>query len=362
MKPYRFIISGGGTGGHMYPALAIAHAIRLEWPEAKILFVGALGKIEMDKVPAHGFPIKGLWIAGFQRGQLRRNILFGVKLLWSLLHSLFILLGHRPHMAIGTGGFASGPLLFMAQLFGVKTLVQEQNSYPGVTNRFLGKKANIVSVAYSRMDRFFASEKVKFTGNPIRKSVLHLPKPNAALKQKLGLDPDRPVLLMLGGSLGARTLNELMASHHESFLACGYQIIWQCGQLYRDTYFPMQKEGLKIVDFISQMDEVYAVSDVIISRAGAGTLSELSCVGKPAILIPSINVAENHQYKNALAFEEHQAAVLIQESEADEVFESQVCQLLNDAQRQLHMGQNMKSLAKPEATETIVEYIKELLP
>lgn len=361
MKAYRFIISGGGTGGHLFPALSIAEGLMQLNPNHKIQFVGALGKIEMEKVPQHGFPIRGLWISGFQRGQWKRNLLFAIKLAWSLIHATWIVLLFRPHMAIGTGGYASGPLLFIAQIFGIKTFVQEQNSYPGITNRLLGKKADKIAVAYEGLDRFFPADRIVNAGNPIRKSLLELPKPDFNLYKELGLNAQKPVFLLLGGSLGAQKLNELMAKYTEEIVACGYQVYWQCGRIYYETYAPLESESILIRDFIPNMEAVYAVADVILSRAGAGTLSELSCVGKPTILIPSINVAENHQLKNAQAFVEHQAAVLIEESQADASFKEVVCGLLKDVEQQKRLAENIRKLAKPKATSSIIKHIETLL-
>lgn len=345
----------------MYPALAIAHALKNAQPESEILFVGALGKIEMEKVPQHGFPIKGLWISGFQRGQIKRNLLFGVKLMWSLLHSLWILFRFRPQLAIGTGGFASGPMLWVAQLFGVKTILQEQNSYPGITNRFLAKRAKVVAVAYAGLEKYFSGTKLAFTGNPVRLSLLELPHATDELYNDFGLNPKRPVLLVLGGSLGALKINELMAAHYQAFLACGYQILWQCGRNYYEKYIALEGEAVKICDFIGEMDKAYALADVILSRAGAGTLSELSCVGRPTVLIPSTNVAEDHQLKNAKAFVDANAALLIEEAEADQLFEKELAGLLMDEDRKQKMARNIRQLAKPEATDSIVELIKNIV-
>lgn len=361
MGNYKFIISGGGTGGHIFPAIAIGKALKEAYPEAQFLFVGAKGKMEMQKVPAAGFAIKGLWIAGLQRKLNLKLFLFPLQLVWSLLQAAQIIRSFKPTLVIGTGGFASGPLLRMAGLFGVPYVVQEQNSYAGLTNSLLAKKATKICVAYSGMEAFFPAEKTVLTGNPIRADILSdLPAKEKALSF-FNLDPEKKVLLVLGGSLGARRMNELTAAKKEFIKKLGYQILWQCGSLYYDQYQEKQDDHCRVMAFIDQMPMAFAAADLIISRAGASSVSELSVIGKPVVYIPSPNVAEDHQTKNALAAVSRGAASMIAESDLDAKFENMFEELVGNPHKQEALTKAAKEMAMPFATQSIVKELKEII-
>ena len=362
MKQYKFILSGGGTGGHIYPAIAIANELKSRFPDAEFLFVGAKDKMEMQKVPQAGYKIIGLWIAGLQRRLTFDNTLFPVKLISSLLKSRTIISKYKPDVVIGTGGFASGPLLQMAGLAGVPTVIQEQNSYPGITNKLLSKKANKICVAYENLERFFPKEKMILTGNPVRQDLIDIASKREKALQHFNLDPAKKTLLVLGGSLGARKINELIAKEILLFSAHNTQVIWQCGKLYYDQYKRFEEnENIQVHAFIDRMDLVYAAADVVISRAGASSVSELCIVGKPVIFIPSPNVAEDHQTKNAQAVVDKNGAFLIKESELDSQFSLVVESVLNDEAKQKMLSENIKKLAMPEATRQIVDEIVKLI-
>ncbi len=361
MKQPKFIISGGGTGGHIYPAVAIANELKARYPKAQFLFVGAQDKMEMQKVPQAGYAIKGLWIAGLQRKLSFQNALFPVKLVASLMKSFFIVQRFKPDVVIGTGGFASGAVLKVASLFGIPTVIQEQNSYPGITNKLLAKKANTICVAYENLERFFPKEKMILTGNPVRQDLL-LPADKAEAINYFNLDATKKTILVLGGSLGARRINQLIEKELEFLLQKNCQIIWQCGKLYLNEYAKYNdKKGVQVVAFIDRMDLVYAAADTIISRSGASSVSELCIIGKPTIFIPSPNVAEDHQTKNAKAIADKMGALLIKESELDQTFEKIVTNLLENENLQDELCQNIKKLAKPNATKDIVEAIIKLV-
>lgn len=360
MKPSKYIISGGGTGGHIYPAIAIADELKAQDPTAQIVFVGAYGKMEMEKVPQAGYKIHGVWISGLQRKQLWRNILFPLKLAISLLQSLFIWLKYRPDILIGTGGFASGPMLFIGNLMGSKTLLQEQNSYPGITNKLLAKKANAIAVAYPGMERFFPKEKITYTGNPLRSSLLQMEGLKDQALKHFGLSGKRKQLVILGGSLGAQRINALVASQLEFFNALDLEVIWQCGKLYYDRYQNLGTGRIKIYPFIKEMNLLYSVADIIISRAGAASVSELCLVGKITFLIPSPNVAENHQFHNANALVAKNAAILIEEKDLDSSFQTLFKAVVEAPKKQLELKKNIRLMAKPEATKEIVKMINSL--
>ncbi|MEN8768091.1 MAG: undecaprenyldiphospho-muramoylpentapeptide beta-N-acetylglucosaminyltransferase [Candidatus Arcticimaribacter sp.] len=360
MKPSKYIISGGGTGGHIYPAIAIADELKAQDPAATIIFVGALGKMEMEKVPQAGYKIHGIWISGLQRKQLWRNILFPLKLAISLLQSVFIWLRYRPDVLIGTGGFASGPMLFIGNLFVSKTLLQEQNSYPGITNKLLAKKANAIAVAYPEMQRFFPAQKITYTGNPVRSSLINTNDLNAKAERHFELSKDRKTLVVLGGSLGAQRINELIAANIDFFEKLGLDVIWQCGKLYYDRFKNLATSNIKIYPFIKEMDLLYAAADVIISRAGAASVSELCLVGKAVILIPSPNVAENHQFHNANALAKNNAAVLIEEKDLEQSFNMLFEAIVTSPKRQLELTENIRQMSKPKATKEIVKMIHQL--
>ena len=362
MKPYRFIISGGGTGGHIYPAIAIADALKLTYPDAEFLFVGAYGKMEMEKVPKAGYPIKGIWIAGLQRGLFLKNILFPLKLVVSFFQSVFILLWFRPNFAIGTGGFASGPILFIAHYLKIKTLIQEQNSFAGITNRVLSKIVNVVAVAFENMDRFFPKNKIILTGNPVRVALLNVDNKESEAFSYFKLNPSKKTIVILGGSLGAKKINETIASHLLLFSKLGVQLIWQCGKLYFDQFKKHnEQENVQVYEFIQEMDLIYAAADALISRAGACSISELALVGKPVLLIPSPNVADNHQYHNALELSKTGGALILLEKEIDDQFQEVLHQLL--AINKNDVKESFKKFARPNATQNIVLKIKnELKP
>ncbi|MEN9327110.1 MAG: hypothetical protein RI943_1550 [Bacteroidota bacterium] len=361
MRTYKFILSGGGTGGHIYPAIAIANELKSRFPDAKFLFVGAQDKMEMQKVPQAGYPIKGLWIAGLQRRLTFDNALFPIKLLSSLLKSRQIIKQFQPDVVIGTGGFASGPLLQMANSAGIPTVIQEQNSFPGITNKLLSKKANAICVAYENLERFFPKEKMVLTGNPVRQDLMTIEGKRAEGVAHFNLDPNKKTILVLGGSLGARRVNQLIQKELEFFETQNVQLLWQCGKLYFEEYQKYQSKDVQVMAFIERMDLVYAAADIVISRAGASSVSELCIVGKPVVFIPSPNVAEDHQTKNAKSIADKNGAILIRESELDTTFESTFSDLIGNENKQHELSQNIKSLALPNATKAIVEEIIKLI-
>ncbi|WP_396164257.1 undecaprenyldiphospho-muramoylpentapeptide beta-N-acetylglucosaminyltransferase [Flavobacterium sp.] len=361
MKKPRFIISGGGTGGHIYPAVAIANELKSRFPEAEFLFVGAKDKMEMQKVPQEGYAIKGLWIAGIQRKITLDNAMFPLKLTSSLLNSFKIIKNFKPDVVIGTGGFASGAVLKVASMLGIPTVIQEQNSYPGITNKLLAKKANKICVAYENLERFFPKDKMILTGNPVRQDLINETSKSEAFAY-FKLDANKKTLLVLGGSLGARRINQLIEKELDFLLSQNIQIIWQCGKLYLNDYSKYnEKDNVQVVAFIDRMDLVYAAADVVISRSGASSVSELCIVGKPTIFIPSPNVAEDHQTKNAKAISDKNGAILIKESELEAQFETIFSDLISNESKQLELSQNIKKLAKPNATKDIVEEIMKLV-
>jgi UDP-N-acetylglucosamine--N-acetylmuramyl-(pentapeptide) pyrophosphoryl-undecaprenol N-acetylglucosamine transferase len=361
MRTYKFILSGGGTGGHIYPAIAIANELKSRFPDAKFLFVGAQDKMEMQKVPQAGYPIKGLWIAGLQRRLTFDNALFPIKLLSSLLKSRQIIKQFQPDVVIGTGGFASGPLLQMANSAGIPTVIQEQNSFPGITNKLLSKKANAICVAYENLERFFPKEKMVLTGNPVRQDLMTIEGKRAEGVAHFNLDPNKKTILVLGGSLGARRVNQLIEKELEFFEKQNVQLLWQCGKLYFEEYQKYQSKDVQVMAFIERMDLVYAAADIVISRAGASSVSELCIVGKPVVFIPSPNVAEDHQTKNAKSIADKNGAILIRESELNATFESTFSDLIGNENKQHELSQNIKSLALPNATKAIVEEIIKLI-
>lgn len=362
MQNLKFILSGGGTGGHIYPAIAIANELKLRFPDADILFVGASNKMEMQKVPQSGFPIKGLWIAGIQRKLTFDNALFPIKLLDSLLKSRTIIRHFKPDVVIGTGGFASGPLLRVAGIAGIPTVLQEQNSFPGITNKWLSKKASKICVAYENLEKYFPKNKIVLTGNPVRQDLVDFKQKRQEGIEFFKLDATKKTILVLGGSLGARRINQLIAKELFNFNSQNVQLLWQCGKLYQEEYSQFNDEpNVQVLPFIDRMDLAYAAADVIISRAGASSVSELCLVGKPTLFIPSPNVAEDHQTKNANAIVDKEGALLIKESELDTQFTNTINSLLNDEELQKKLSQNMLQLAKPNATKDIVDEIVKLI-
>jgi len=362
MANLKFILSGGGTGGHIYPAIAIANELKSRFPDCDILFVGARDKMEMQKVPQAGYPIKGLWIAGIQRRLTLDNSLFPMKLLSSLLKSRTIIADFKPNIVIGTGGFASGPLLRVASIAGIPTVIQEQNSYPGITNKWLSRKANTICVAYENLERFFPKSKIVFTGNPVRQDLIEIKSKKQEAREYFKLDENIKVLLVLGGSLGSRRINQLIAKELVNFSSQNVQIIWQCGKFYYDEYKHYNdNENIQVVSFIDRMDLVYAAADVVISRSGASSVSELCIVGKPVIFIPSPNVAEDHQTKNAQSIVDMKGALMIKESELDTKFTALFNTLLSDENLQNELSENIQKLAKVNATKDIVDEIVKLI-
>lgn len=361
MKQYKFILSGGGTGGHIYPAVAIANELKSRYPDAEFLFVGAEDKMEMQKVPQSGYAIKGLWIAGLQRKLTLQNAMFPLKLISSLWRSRKIIKEFKPDVVIGTGGFASGPLLQMANMLGVPTLIQEQNSFPGITNKLLSKKANKICVAYENLERFFPKEKMILTGNPVRQDLIAIEDKSAEAVAYFKLDANKKTLLVLGGSLGARRMNQLIEKELKKIEDQNVQIIWQCGKLYFEDYKKYHSENVQVMSFIERMDLVYAAADIIISRAGASSVSELCIVGKPVIFIPSPNVAEDHQTKNAKAIVDKKGAILLRETQLDAEFSLVFEALLKDSEKQKQLSENIKELALPGATKQIADEVVKLI-
>jgi UDP-N-acetylglucosamine--N-acetylmuramyl-(pentapeptide) pyrophosphoryl-undecaprenol N-acetylglucosamine transferase len=362
---YRILISGGGTGGHIYPALAIANAWMEKHPDSEILFVGAEGKMEMQKVPEAGYPIQGLPVAGLQRKLTLANLSFPIKLWRSLRMAARIVNEFQPQAVVGVGGYASGPVLYAAQSKGIPTLLQEQNSYAGLTNKILAKKAARICVAYPEMERFFPKEKIKLTGNPVRKDLLDLAGKRELGQQKFGLDTNRKTILVLGGSLGARTLNLAMLKHMVDLEKEGYQVLWQSGKFYfKDMEAALSTAGLAHIhlhEFIREMDLAYATADVIVSRAGALSVSELCLVGKPVIFIPSPNVAEDHQTKNANACVNQGAAVLLPDALAVEQFKNHIDELLQQEGKAQALATAIKKMAMPDAANALVTELELLL-
>ena len=361
MGNYKFILSGGGTGGHIYPAIAIANELKRRHPDAQFLFVGAQDRMEMEKVPQAGYEIEGLWISGLQRKLTLKNLMFPFKVISSLIKAGKIVRRFKPDAVIGTGGFASGPMLRVAAGKGVPCVLQEQNSYAGITNKLLKDKVAKICVAYDEMERFFPKDKIVKTGNPVRGDLVEMAADKNEALDFFGLKNGVPTLLILGGSLGARRINQLVAKNLDFFKKTGVQLIWQCGKLYIEEYAKYNSETVKVLDFMNRMDYAYAASDMIISRAGAGSVSELCIVGKPVIFVPSPNVSEDHQTKNARALVNENAAILLRESELDEKFQNVFSELFQDKAEQKNLGDNIKKLALPNATKDIVDEIEKLI-
>ncbi|MFM9057045.1 MAG: undecaprenyldiphospho-muramoylpentapeptide beta-N-acetylglucosaminyltransferase [Bacteroidota bacterium] len=356
----RVVISGGGTGGHIFPAIAIANALRSIRPETEFLFVGAEGRMEMEKVPAAGYDIVGLPIAGIKRELSVDNLRFPFKLVRSLMKAGSVVRKFNPDVAVGVGGYASGPMLYMASRRGVPTLIQEQNSFPGITNRLLSRKASAICVAYPGMERFFPADRIVFTGNPVRKELLD----TAGLRDEafrfFGLDPSLPTLLVVGGSQGARSINQAVRSGIELLNAAGVQLIWQTGKAFlQDARKAVAPLGAKAwVDaFITRMDLAYANSDVVIGRAGASTVSELCIVRKPAILVPLPTAAEDHQTKNCKALVDQGAAILVTDDQASSRLIHDALELLRDPDRRCSLAEKLGSLARPHAAEEIAQHV-----
>lgn len=362
----RVIISGGGTGGHIFPAVSIANAIREKRPDAKILFVGAEGRMEMQRVPAAGYPIKGLPIVGFNRKNWLKNIPVLFKIMKSRNMAREILSEFKPQVAVGVGGYASGPTLNMAESMGIPTLLQEQNSYAGVTNKLLAKNARRICVAYDGMERFFPADKILFTGNPVRQNLLNTALTKDEAVRRFGLVPGKKTILIVGGSLGARTINDSILGNLPLVKQQQkVQFIWQTGKYYsEEIHNELQRRGcpenLIVTDFISDMSEAYAAADLVISRAGAGSISEFCLLGKPVILVPSPNVAEDHQTKNALALVQQNAALYVTDAEARRILLPQAINTVTDPAKLESLGRNILQLAKPNAASDIANEVIKL--
>lgn len=358
----RIIISGGGTGGHIFPAVSIANALKAKRPDAHILFVGALGRMEMQRVPAAGYDIVGLPVCGFDRKHLWRNIAVLWKLAKSQLKARHIIKEFRPQVAVGVGGYASGPTLKVAGMMGIPTLIQEQNSYAGVTNKLLAQKAEKICVAYEGMERFFPAGKIIMTGNPVRQDLLDRQTDRNEAIRSFGLDPEKKTILIIGGSLGARTINQCVLSHLDLIRSSGVQFIWQTGKIYIDDARRRVAEAgelpmLHVTDFISRMDLAYSAADLVISRAGAGSISEFCLLHKPVVLVPSPNVAEDHQTKNALALVDKGAALYVKDSEAQEKMLATAIDAVNDAPRLRTLSENIAKLAFYNSADRIADEV-----
>lgn len=350
----RIILSGGGTGGHIFPAIAIANELKKRFPTAEFLFVGAEGKMEMQRVPQAGYPIVGLPIRGLQRKASLSTLAFPFKLLSSLWKAYRILKKFRPDMVIGTGGYASAPTLKIAQWLGIPSFIQEQNSYAGVTNKWVARGAKGVFVAYDHMQRYFPHSPIFLTGNPIREEVIDIKDKNPEAFASFSLDPDAFTLVVIGGSLGARKINELVKTHLDFFQEKKVQILWQCGSYYFEEYRQYDSPQVRVLPFVEDMKAAFAIADVILSRAGASTVSELAVVGKPVIFVPSPNVAEDHQTKNAQAIADQNAALLLREADIDSHFAPMFSTLWSDPAKRKELSDNFRKLARPHATQEIV--------
>lgn len=359
----KFIISGGGTGGHIFPAISIADALKKALPQCEILFVGALGRMEMEKVPAAGYPIVGLPVAGFQRRLTLKNVTFFFKLAASMLKARKVIQSFQPHVVIGVGGYASGPVLRAAAAKGIPTLIQEQNSFPGVTNRILAKKAAAICVAYPDMERFFPIEKILFTGNPIRSHLLN-PIDLSVAYEAFGLNPELKTILVVGGSLGAGSVNKGILNEIKRLKNEPVQILWQTGKNYFEDISaalePLGLENVKALPFIQRMDWAYGLANLVVSRAGAGTISELALLGKASLLVPSPNVSEDHQTKNAMALVIKEAALLVKDAEAPQVLLGKALELLADDRMCRMLSSNILKLARPDADKDIAQEVLRL--
>jgi len=362
---HKFIISGGGTGGHIFPAISIANALKKRLPDADILFVGALGRMEMERVPAAGYPIEGLPVSGFDRKNMLRNI----KVLWNLMNSLVlarrIVSRFKPEVVIGVGGYASGPTLRAASALGVPTLIQEQNSYAGVTNKLLAKKAKRICVAYEGMERFFEKDKIVITGNPVRQDLFSVLPNTPEAYNYFGLDPHKKTILVVGGSLGARTINQSILAGLGRFAETDIQMIWQTGKFYiedaRKAAEPFASPCLLVTDFVSRMDLAYSIADLVISRAGASSISELCLLAKPVILVPSPNVAEDHQTQNALALVRKNAAVLIKDADARDQLVNKAIELISNEEELAALSRNILLMAEKDSADRIVDEVMKLI-
>ena len=366
MSINKVIISGGGTGGHIFPAIAIADTIKAKYPDAEILFVGAEGKMEMEKVPKAGYDIVGLPIRGIQRKLTLKNLSVPFKLVSSLWKAKRLVKKMKPDIAIGVGGYASAATLRVASKQNVPTLIQEQNSYPGITNKWLGKRAGTICVAYDNLERFFPAEKLVMTGNPVRNEMVEIGGKSAEAYEHFGLDPNKKTVLIIGGSLGARTLNMSLKKDVQKLIDRDVQVIWQCGKFYLSSLKEemgdvLSSELIYLSDFIFKMDLAYAAADVIISRAGAISVSEVCLVGKPVVLVPSPNVSEDHQTKNAMALVNSNAAILVKDSDARARLVDEALALLTDEKKGAELSENIMKMGIPDAAQRILVEIEKLI-
>ncbi len=360
----RVILSGGGTGGHIFPAVAIANAIKAAVPKAEILFVGAKGRMEMEKVPAAGYPIEGLWISGLQRRLTTDNLMFPFKVVASLYNARKIIKSFKPDVVIGTGGYASGPTLRMASWLGIPTLIQEQNSFPGITNKMLASRADRICVAYEGMEKFFPAAKIRLTGNPVRNDIEFNSKTKEEALNHFNLQLHKTTVLVVGGSLGARTINHSINAGLNRLAEANIQLIWQTGKHYADiaskSVTEYKQKGIITLPFIKEMDNAYAAADIVVSRAGAIAISELCITGKPCILVPSPNVAEDHQTKNARSLSERGASLLISDKEAPEKLIEAILSLASNTTEQEKLSKNISTLAKHNSAAQIASQVFEL--
>jgi UDP-N-acetylglucosamine--N-acetylmuramyl-(pentapeptide) pyrophosphoryl-undecaprenol N-acetylglucosamine transferase len=365
MKRLKVIISGGGTGGHLFPALALAKSIEKKVRDVDFLFVGAKDRMEMEKVPNAGYNIIGLWISGLQRGLYKKNILFLFKLLHSIFKARKIVKDFKPDLAIGTGGYASAPLIYIAAKRGVPSLIQEQNSFPGITNKILAKYVNKICVAYDKMERFFPSEKIVVTGNPIREDIIGFKKKREEALNLFEIETSKSTILVVGGSLGALSINKAIAANIHKLKSIGVNLIWQTGTSYankaKEIIAEVNSKQMKAYTFIKEMDKAYAVADVIISRAGAIAISELCCIGKPIILVPSPNVAENHQYKNAQSLVNKNAALIVEDAQANCKLVITLIELLKDEVLKHSLSSNIRKIAVTDAADRIAKIALDLV-
>ena len=365
MKMNKVIISGGGTGGHVFPAIAIANQIKKQSPKTEILFIGAKGKMEMKKVPEAGYKIEGLWISGLQRKLSLRNLMLPLKLMSSLFQARTIIKNFKPDVVIGVGGYASAPTLRIASMLKIPTIIQEQNSYPGKTNKFLAKSVTKICVAYESLDRFFPASKIELTGNPVRDKVVQIEGLKETGRDHFNLNPNKTIVLVVGGSLGAKTLNDSVFNQLDTLKENNVQLIWQCGSYQYEEMKNKTKDldmtGIILTQFINEMELAYAAADMVISRAGAIAISELCIIGKPVILVPSPNVAEDHQTKNAMALVNDKAAICVRDVDAREKLIPRILELIANREEQKSLSENIKKKAIPNAAERIVNVVNKVL-
>lgn len=359
-KNNKFIISGGGTGGHIYPAISIAKEIGKNFNDCELKFIGAKGRMEMNIVPKHGYEIQGLLISGLHRSFTLKNIFLPIKLFISFIQSFLIIITFKPNFVIGTGGFASFPIVFISSILRIPTLIQEQNSIPGISNRLLSRFVNYICVAYDKMEKFFPAKNIYKTGNPIMESIKNIKNTND-IKQKLNFEDNKTVILILGGSLGSEKINRTVEKNIDYIISKDVNVIWQCGKKYFNDFKHFKSNSIYVTEYIEDINSTYNSSDIIIARSGALTLSELAIVSKPSILIPSPNVAENHQLENAKKIEEINACICVEEKDLDIIFKNKLDLLLKDEKLRNELSKNISQIAMPNASSDIVQLIKKHL-